>query len=69
MEYRLRLIDEKGREAIKMKNGRVIVSRFFDMDDKTRKAVIQFYKDFSGDDSQDVVDFVNFKEKEMEFCS
>ena len=65
----LNIVDSKNRQLIMVKNGRVLVGRYMDMDEKTKNSILEFYTEFTGEDPTRAKDFLDFKSEEDEFCS
>jgi hypothetical protein len=62
--------DTQGRELMKYANGEFAVTRFPDMDDKTKKFLITCYNEFTNAKDPSIIkDFLDFKNDEIEFCS
>lgn len=61
--------DNKGRTILETKNGRCLLSRFVDMESKTKEDIIELYVDLTGDSPEKAKKFLNFESEEQEFCS
>ena len=64
--------DSKKRVICKFMNGRVFITRFPDMDKKTKKLLIELYSEFTEEDTKSLKNFLNFKNDGSEknkFCS
>ena len=61
--------DDKDRQIIKGNGDNIAIARFLDMDDKTKNCVAEIYQTLTGKDIQEVMDFLNYKTNESEFCS
>jgi trans-2-enoyl-CoA reductase len=69
MDCKLEISDKKGRTLIKMKCDRVLVARYPEMSEEIKKIIVDFYTEFTGENSQRVIDFLNYNNEELEFCS
>jgi len=69
MDCQLKIRDEKGRVLIKLRGDRLLVARFKGMNETTKKIVIDFYTEFTGEEQSKIKDFLDYKNEEMEFCS
>lgn len=64
--------DKKGRIVFESKGGRFIISRFIDMDQKTKEAISELYSDLSEGNKEEAIRFLNFETKNIQeeiFCS
>lgn len=61
--------DKKGRILLQTKNGRCIVARFIDMDNETKRNIIELYVDLTGKDKREIESFLSYKSVVQEFCS
>ena len=60
MNNKVNILDDKGRTLLKIKGDRVIVARFSNMTEKMKKVVTEFYVGFTGEDSDKIMEFLNF---------
>lgn len=65
----LNIVDGKDRVLIKVRDGRVLIARYADMDESTKKAILEFYVEFTGEDPTRARNFLDFNTEEAEFCS
>ena len=65
----LNIVDSKNRQLITVKDGRVLIGRYMNMDNSTKNAILEFYTEFTGEDPTRAKDFLDFKSEEAEFCS
>jgi trans-2-enoyl-CoA reductase len=66
---KIHISDKEGRPLIKIKDGRVIVARYANMNEKTKSLIAEIYKEITDENSNDIKDFLDFKNDELEFCS
>jgi len=69
MNYKVNIADEKGRTLVKIRGDRVLVARFPDMTETTKQIISEFYEEFTGENPNRIMDFLNFENDDMEFCS
>ena len=65
----LNIIDNKDRVLIRVKDSRVLLGRYLGMDEATKRAILEFYTEFTGEDPTRARDFLDFNSEEAEFCS
>ena len=65
----LNIVDSKNRVLISVKDGRVLIGRYSDMDEATKSAILEFYTEFTGEDPLRARSFLDFNSEEAEFCS
>ena len=69
MRNKLRISDNKDRTLLQIRNDKVLVARFEGMSEKTKNTIIEFYTELTGESPSRVMDFLNYKNDELEFCS
>jgi hypothetical protein len=69
MQDKIRITDEKGRNLLKVRDGRILVARFDNMTDNTKSLIIDLYKNIAGEDIDVIKDFLDYKNEHFEFCS
>ena len=68
-EFQAIIKDPNGKVVCKILNGRVFVTRFKNMDEITKKKLIELYGELTGKDVEKLTKFLNFESKENRFCS
>ena len=61
--------DKDGNILIEVKNGQCLLSRFKDLDSQMKEKIIDLFVDITDMDRNEVIAFMEFKEKEQRFCS
>ena len=62
--------DSKGREIVRINNkGQIAAARYPDLDKKFKKYVATLYSDLTGESKKKMMDFLDYRTKENEFCS
>lgn len=69
MQENVNILDKEGRPLIKMSKGRIIATRYPGMDIKTKELIANIYNDLTGNASNDIIDFLNYENDGLEFCS
>ncbi len=69
MLKKIQLSDNQGRVLLKTKGDRVLVGRYTDLNIKTKETIAEFFMELTGEDSSRVMDFLDFKNEDVEFCS
>jgi hypothetical protein len=67
----INIVDQEGRPLIKIKNGRILISRFDGMDESTKKIILDLYKEIH-DEKNDLIHiekFLDYVDEETSFCS
>lgn len=68
----MKIYDERGRVVAVLKDGKLYISRYPDMTNKMKKALIDIYKELPVNDleidEQNLIQFLNYDNDE-EFCS
>lgn len=61
--------DDKGREIVKINdNGRIAIARFPDLSPITREYVLALYREVTAEDPKELINFLDYKSEENEFC-
>jgi trans-2-enoyl-CoA reductase len=61
--------DSLGRNLIKIKGNKCLLSRYTDLDDETKNELGMFFAEITGQSLKDTLDFLNFKSNHNKFCS
>ena len=62
--------DKKGRELVKIDSKqRMAIARYPDLDEVTKKYIVSMYLELTGKKDSKLIDFLNYKTKQNEFCS
>ena len=69
MDANFKITDKNGRILITIKDDKILVGRYVDMDEGTKQIVTEFYSELTGLDSKDIKKFLDFDGNESEFCS
>ena len=65
----IEITDNKNKILLKTKGDQIIVKRYPNMDESTKSTIADFYTEFTGTDRTEILDFLNYKHEELEFCS
>lgn len=61
--------DEKGRDVIKInEKGRIAIARFPDMSKETKDYIIELYGEVTNEDPSKLMEFLEYKCENNEFC-
>ena len=69
MKNNLQISDKDGKALLKIQGDRVLVARYPKMSQQTKQKVIEFYTELTGEYSERIKDFLDYKNEEFEFCS
>ena len=69
MQKNINISDKDGRPLIKISKGRIIATRYPEMDIKTKELIANIYNDLTGNANKDIMDFLNYNNDNFEFCS
>jgi glucose-6-phosphate isomerase len=62
--------DSRGREIVRINNkGQIVIARYPDMNEQFKKYVTDLYSELTGKSKKEIVNFLNYKTEENEFCS
>jgi len=62
------LTDEKEREILRIKAGKILVSRYNDLGNEYKDLIVELYSDMTKEDPCKIRDFLDFKNEENQFC-
>ena len=65
----LTIRDNNKRILLEIKGNRCIVSRFIDMNEKTKEHLIELFTELTANDDIKIRKFLDFESEEQEFCS
>ena len=65
----LEIKDDKNRVIVKMQDGKIAVARFNDLSEKYKRYIVELYRTLTNEDVDKLIEFLNFKNKENEFCA
>ena len=69
MDNAFKIIDSLNRILISVKDGRVLVARFSNMDESEKAMIVDLYEEINGFDSNKIRDFLDYKNDDFDFCS
>lgn len=69
MQEKVNISDKDGRPLIKISKGRIIATRYPEMDIKTKELIANIYNDLTGNAKKDIMGFLNYDNESFEFCS
>lgn len=69
MQENINISDKDGRSLIKIRDGRIIATRYPKMSSETKNLIISIYNDLTGNENKEIMDFLDYKNEDLEFCS
>jgi len=61
--------DKESRVLLVTRNDRVLITRYKNMDDITKKSILELYAELTGENVSRAKGFLDFESEEAEFCS
>ncbi len=62
--------DSRGREIVRINNkGQIAIARYPDLNKRFKNYVAKLYSELTGKNKKEIVNFLNYKTEENEFCS